>query len=196
MDAGNERIELSAPEFKALSSETRTSIIKLLKDRNYTLTELSDKLSMSMPSVKEHMNLLTNSGLAELQDEGRKWKYYAITRKGKKLFETEKTNFFIVLSIASIAFIGLLLFAFFSLSPNLASASKSATGSELDAIRGLNVQEQSTSGVGAVPQNDELLNKNIIANNDLNSEKCAEVCGSCNPYTEQCNVECNACVLG
>ncbi len=102
---------LSSSEFKALSSETRTRILKHLKERNYTLSELAKKLGLSSPAVKEHMDLLAGTGLVQLNDEGRKWKYYALTRKGKSLTGSEenKTTFLVILAASTIALMGILM---------------------------------------------------------------------------------------
>ena len=104
-------ITLSAQEFKSLSSENRVKILKLLDERNHTLTELAKKLSLSSPSTKQHLGVLLENRLVELIDEGRKWKYYSLTRKGKQLVKAKETEttVLIVLSVASVAFAGVLL---------------------------------------------------------------------------------------
>lgn len=105
-------ITLTSTEFKALSSETRTEIIKLLKERNHTLTELAEKMGLSSPTVKEHLEKLEHAQLIESIDSGHKWKYYCLTRKGKTIFGENKTypspNIMIIVGIATIALIALL----------------------------------------------------------------------------------------
>jgi len=102
-------ITLSSNEFKALSSDTRVHIIKLLKQRNHTLTELSSKLSLASPTIKQHLDILVQSNLVQLNDEGRKWKYYSLTRKGKNLLEPSmQTNVLILVGISFIALIGMI----------------------------------------------------------------------------------------
>jgi DNA-binding transcriptional ArsR family regulator/putative hemolysin len=78
-------LTLSSGEMKALSSETRTGVLKLLKDKRYTLTELAVKKGIAVSSMKQQMKLLEETGLVEIFDEGRKWKYYSLTTKGKKI---------------------------------------------------------------------------------------------------------------
>lgn len=92
-----DELTIGKEEFKALSSETRIEIIKLLNSRNYTLSELSTKLKMSSPTIKQHLETLVHSNLIQQKDEGRKWKYYSLTRKGKKLIEPESHNVMILL---------------------------------------------------------------------------------------------------
>ncbi|GEM_PF-6549266 len=85
--------------------------MKALLERNYTLTELSAKLGMSAPTIKEHANILVGSGIIEQQDEGRKWKYYSLTRKGRDILEAKQrqTNILIILSCSGVLLAGLLL---------------------------------------------------------------------------------------
>ncbi len=110
-----EEIKLSGPEFKALASETRAGIIKLLRGRNHTLTEMSKKLKLAAPTVKQHLGILKKADLIEELDEGRKWKYYCLTRKGKNIFLHEAPiNVFIVLGISLFALVGL-LYSFISM---------------------------------------------------------------------------------
>lgn len=104
-------IKLSSNEFKALSSETRTGIMKLLKERNHTLSELSEKLDLAAPTIKQHLEKLENTEMVEQLDSGHKWKYYTLTKKGKTLIEgnsRENSTILIVLGFASIAMIAIL----------------------------------------------------------------------------------------
>ena len=108
-------IKLSGTEFKALASETRTGIIKLLRDRNHTLTEISKKLNLAAPTIKQHLGILEKAELIQELDEGRKWKYYCLTRKGKNIFSHEAPiNVFIVLGATALALVGL-LYSFISM---------------------------------------------------------------------------------
>jgi len=99
-------ILLSKSEFKALASDTRTSIIKLLKQRNHTLTELSKKVHLAAPTVKQHLEVLEKADLIEELDEGRKWKYYHLSKKGKNIFSPEpRSNILIVIGVSIIALV-------------------------------------------------------------------------------------------
>jgi len=105
----NKEIRLSSSEFKALASETRASIIKLLRERNHTMTEISKKLRLAAPTIKQHLGILEGAELIEELDEGRKWKYYSLTRKGKNIFSPETpVNVLIVLSVSVLCIIGLM----------------------------------------------------------------------------------------
>ncbi len=98
-----DEITLSRVEFKALASGTRTDIIKLLNERNHTLSEMSKKMELTAPTVKQHLSVLENAGLIQQNDEGRKWKYYSLTRKGSKILSpSSPANVFIVLGLSII----------------------------------------------------------------------------------------------
>lgn len=105
----DKEVRLSSSEFKALASETRASIIKLLRERNHTMTEISKKLRLAAPTIKQHLGILECAELIEELDEGRKWKYYSLTRKGKNIFSPETpVNVLIVLAVSVLCIIGLM----------------------------------------------------------------------------------------
>jgi len=112
-------ISLSSGEFKALSSESRVKIIKLLQKRNFTLSELSGKLSMALPTVKQHLGILSQAGIVNLVDEGRKWKYYTLTKKGKTIATSRESGVTVLLLLAasSIALLGVMYLFLGSLQP-------------------------------------------------------------------------------
>ena len=95
-----ERITLDREAFRALASDTRVSILKSLGRRRKTLTELSKQLGMSPSSVKEHMESLTGAGLTVMIDDGHKWKYYELTRKGRNVLNPSDTKIWILLSVS------------------------------------------------------------------------------------------------
>ena len=104
-------VALTKNEFKALSSEARVNILKMLNERNFTLSELSTKMSMAPPTVKQHASILSDCGMIELKDEGRKWKYYSLTKKGKEIVSSKEkqTNFLIILGSSAVVLIGIAL---------------------------------------------------------------------------------------
>lgn len=107
-------ITLSAAEFKALASETRIGVLKQLNERNHTMTELSQKMDLASPTIKQHLEQLEAAGLVESIDDGHKWKYYALTRKGRRLVQSrnEPLPVMLLLSTAGILILGLALAVF------------------------------------------------------------------------------------
>jgi len=142
------KITLSAHEFKALASETRTAIIKLLQSRNHTLTELSKKLGMAAPTIKQHLGILESAELVHGIDEGRKWKYYCLTRKGKSIFAGEQPiNVLFVLGASAVALVAVVYyFLLFS------GVQYSVAGAQLSGgIADFGAQEDCVKAAGAPP---------------------------------------------
>lgn len=71
--------------FKTLSSDTRVEMLYALQERRKTLSELAYEVKISLPGAKQHLEMLMTKGLVEKMDEGRKWKYYSLTSKGKSI---------------------------------------------------------------------------------------------------------------
>jgi DNA-binding transcriptional ArsR family regulator len=70
---------------KAVDSQTRLRIIKSLRDRNKTLSELSRELGLSKPSVYRHLKILYFYGIVERIKNGNKFVYYRLTEKGREM---------------------------------------------------------------------------------------------------------------
>ena len=100
-----DKITLDRKAFKVLSSDTRVSILRLLEKRRMTLSELATKLDMRASSIKEHLTALESAGLIEKRDEGRKWKYYELTTKGKNVISPMEKSVFIVLALSALIII-------------------------------------------------------------------------------------------
>ena len=65
--------------FKALSDETRLSIVMLLREaRELCVCDLCSATAESQPKVSRHMALLRESGLVSDRREG-KWVYYRLS---------------------------------------------------------------------------------------------------------------------
>jgi DNA-binding transcriptional ArsR family regulator len=87
---------------KALSTETRQEIIKMLLKRPYTASELSKMLNRHVTTITEHLNILEKSGLISKKDTTNKWIYYALTEKGEKLFKTSYYSWVVVFAISAV----------------------------------------------------------------------------------------------
>lgn len=93
--------------FRSLTSETRIKILKLLSKRNYTLTEIAKELGITKTSAKEHLDILVEGRLIEPVPSPNIWKYYTLTKDGRKLTEKETPKKVVIL--IAIAIIGLLI---------------------------------------------------------------------------------------
>jgi DNA-binding transcriptional ArsR family regulator len=102
-----EKITLDKDVFRTLASGTRVDIIKSLDKRRKTLSELSSQFGMSVSTVKEHLDNLVAVGLIVQMDEGHKWKYYELTKKGKSILHPEDKKIWILLGMAALGMLGL-----------------------------------------------------------------------------------------
>jgi len=92
---------LDIDSMKALSCDTRVDILKLLKKRRMTLSELSKALKKSKPALIKHLDLLVSAELVNKEDDGHKWIYYDLTDKGRMIIpdkKGEKRSFILLLS--------------------------------------------------------------------------------------------------
>ncbi|HNT60533.1 MAG TPA: winged helix-turn-helix domain-containing protein [Candidatus Bilamarchaeaceae archaeon] len=99
----DESIRLDRRSFEALAGNTRVKILKSLLRRRKTLTELSQELGLSPSTLKEHLEVVSNAELVVQVDEGRKWKYYELTRKGRQIAEPHELRVMIILGLSIIA---------------------------------------------------------------------------------------------
>lgn len=114
-----DKITIDRKSLFALASETRIKILKKIDSRRMTLTELSKELNLSKVTVKEHLDKLVEAGLVRKVDEGRKWVYYELTKKGKSILHPEsRVKIIFLLSLALACIVGGLfeLYRFISLS--------------------------------------------------------------------------------
>jgi DNA-binding transcriptional ArsR family regulator len=92
-----EKIVLDKKTFKALAVDTRVDLMKELSKRRKTQSELAESLGLSVATVKEHLDKMQEAGLLKQKDEGRKWKYYDLTEKGRCVLHPERKKIWIVL---------------------------------------------------------------------------------------------------
>lgn len=97
-----EKITLDRETFKTLASDTRINILKSLDQRRKTLSELSKEFGMSVSTVSEHLSNLAGAELVVQRDEGHKWKYYELTRKGRGVLYPENRKIWVVLAVSVI----------------------------------------------------------------------------------------------
>src|SRR3989449_8816036 len=100
MDSGGgAKITLDQESFKALASDVRVGILKRLDVRRETVTDLSNLLSLSKPTLLEHLEKLQSAGLVKRVDEGRKRIYYELSDKGRKILHPERVAITLALGI-------------------------------------------------------------------------------------------------
>ena len=57
--------------FRALADPTRRDILRMLKDRDMTIAEVSANFDMTRAAVKKHLTLLSDGGLIIVRAKGR-----------------------------------------------------------------------------------------------------------------------------
>jgi DNA-binding transcriptional ArsR family regulator len=93
--------------FESLASETRINILKALDIRQMTITELSKNLGLAKSTVHEHLAKMADAGLVEKIEDHRKWSYYKLTYKGKRILHPhEMVKIMLLLSTSFIALVG------------------------------------------------------------------------------------------
>ncbi|MFZ2455524.1 MAG: winged helix-turn-helix domain-containing protein [Candidatus Altiarchaeia archaeon] len=98
-----DKITLDRETFKALAVDSRVKILRILDDRQHTLTDLAEELGMAPSTIKEHLDTLVAAGLIKQVDKGMKWKYYKLTGKGKELLNPYEKKVWIVLATSLLA---------------------------------------------------------------------------------------------
>lgn len=97
-------MELDRSTIKLLASDTRSDIVKALGVRRKTLTELSRELGLAPATVTEQLAALERGGLVHKMDEGRKWKYYELTRKSREMTKPQMPLVLILSTLAVLLF--------------------------------------------------------------------------------------------
>lgn len=74
-------MSISCVEFcKALSDETRQSILKMLQRREMSVGEVVEAFNISQPTISHHLNVLKNVGLVTSRKEGKQI-FYSINQE-------------------------------------------------------------------------------------------------------------------
>src|SRR6266568_3642987 len=102
MDPGT--ITLDRESFKALASEVRVEILKQLEERRMTVTDLSHAMSLAKPTLLEHLDRLVTAGLIAKMDEGRKWIYYDLTKRGRNILHPHQVKIMLSLAVTLLLF--------------------------------------------------------------------------------------------
>lgn len=72
-----ELIDTKTRLLKALASETRLLMLRLLSEREMCVCELTVALDLTQPTASHHLNILENMRLIKDRKEG-KWVFYSI----------------------------------------------------------------------------------------------------------------------
>jgi len=116
-------MEIDRKTLKALGADTRMDILKSLKERRKTPSELAKELNLSPPTILEHLSKLEGADLVKREETGHKWVYYNLTRKGLNLVKPRfPTQFVIVLGLSVILVFALSYSILLSFEPAMMAA--------------------------------------------------------------------------
>ncbi|MEM4756061.1 MAG: winged helix-turn-helix domain-containing protein [Candidatus Woesearchaeota archaeon] len=90
--ADPDKVVLDRKTIKALGVSTRLEILKTLHEKEHTLTDLATRLQLAVPTIKDHLAELEAAGLIKKEETERKWKYYKITFKGRRIVSPYETK--------------------------------------------------------------------------------------------------------
>ncbi|MGV8085569.1 MAG: ArsR/SmtB family transcription factor [Candidatus Bilamarchaeum sp.] len=100
-----EKVVLDKKSFEALSVDTRVKILKSLTQRRKTLSEVAEEQKMSVSGIKEHLETLEQADLVIKIDDGHKWKYYELSKKGRDIVGPKELKVWILLSMSAVALV-------------------------------------------------------------------------------------------
>jgi DNA-binding transcriptional ArsR family regulator len=119
MVAEEDALPLDQTLIKVLASDTRMDILRLLKQRRMTMTEIARGLSLQKATILEHLDKLQQADLVRRVEDERLWVYYELTRRGKRIVNPGPTRILLLLgwtAAACVVAVALLL-AFQSFAP-------------------------------------------------------------------------------
>ncbi|MCD6226696.1 MAG: winged helix-turn-helix transcriptional regulator [Candidatus Aenigmarchaeota archaeon] len=88
---------------KALTSDTRRKIIKILSNGYRTPSDLSRIVNKNKSTVVEHLDKLVDAGLVyKIERPGKKWVFYKLTNKGRRMVSGQPQRIIIILSAITI----------------------------------------------------------------------------------------------
>ena len=128
-----DKVILDRKSFEALAVESRVKILKSLKQRRKTLSEIAKERGMSVSGIKEHLETLEGAGLVRKLDDGHKWKYYELTQKGGELLTPKEIRVWVLLSISTIALLSSLLAIFYASTTPLDGVASIPEGPDIQA---------------------------------------------------------------
>jgi DNA-binding transcriptional ArsR family regulator len=154
------KVILDRRSFEALAVDTRVRILKSLKARRKTLSELAEEMGMSVSGVKEHLEVLERADLVRKMDDGHKWKYYELTGKGGELVAPKELRVWVVLSISMVVLALSVLAMLPSMSPYYGPGVQTApqqlgTSAENGATAAPMLAKGGLTGNGSVPDNSD-----------------------------------------
>ncbi len=100
------KVSLDIESFKALASETRLDILRVLDGKKLNLNEITKATNLHKMTLHEHLSKLTSAGfINRIEREGHKWVYYTLSWKGQSILHPENTRIVVMFSVTFISLI-------------------------------------------------------------------------------------------
>jgi DNA-binding transcriptional ArsR family regulator len=98
------KITLDINAFKALASDTRLDILRVLDGKKMSLKDISNVTNLNKATLHEHLSKLNEAGLVKKKGrDGHKWVYYKLSWKGESLLHPENTKIVVMFTATFIA---------------------------------------------------------------------------------------------
>lgn len=89
---------------KALSTDTRMDILKMLKDGKRMPSDVAKRLGKSDATIVEHLQTMMDAGLVKKATApDKKWVFYSLTERGMGIVSNNSRQLVIILSISMLA---------------------------------------------------------------------------------------------
>ncbi|UCG94964.1 MAG: winged helix-turn-helix transcriptional regulator [archaeon] len=89
-------MEITKKTIKALSSDTRLEILRLLVRRRKIAADIAKILKLAPSTVNEHLKKLEEAGLVKRKETGHKWIYFEVTEDGRNLVQPRSPMQFVL----------------------------------------------------------------------------------------------------
>ena len=93
---------LDRKTIKALSADSRQSIMKMLAKRPCTAIQIAKATGKHVTTMTEHLDTLESSDLIRKKESTNKWVYYELTKKGEHLFKPQSYSWVVVFSLSAV----------------------------------------------------------------------------------------------
>jgi len=109
------KVTLDRETFKALASDTRLAILRVLDGKNMSLNDICKATNLNKATLHEHLTKLNEVGLIKKNErEGHKWVYYKLTWKGEGLLHPENSRIVVMFTVTFIAlWVGIINFIWY-----------------------------------------------------------------------------------
>ena len=98
------KVTLDMGTFKALASDTRLDILRVLDGKKLSLRDISKATNLNKATLHEHLSKLHEAGLVKRKErEGHKWVYYKLSWKGESLLHPENARIVVLFTATFVA---------------------------------------------------------------------------------------------